>query len=181
MRRRRYRRMLRFFVPIAILGGVTTLVACSGRDPVADNAVNGTAAPAEVDVLPPDESVATPTNDLENGDDEDLNVGDASGTTSSIPAAFQGRWGLTPADCVASRSDTKGLLVVAADSMRFYEAQAKPTGELRLTSKSVSGSFAFTGEGEKWTKHQVLELKDHKLVRTDSDPMASYTYARCTS
>jgi hypothetical protein len=173
--------MLRFFIPIAILGGVTTLVACSGRDPVADNAVNGAEAPAEVDVLPPDESMATPTNELENGDDEDVNVGDASSTASTIPAAFQGRWGLTPADCVESRSDTKGLLVVAADRLQFYEARAKPAGELRLTPKSVSGSFDFTGEGQNWKKHQVLELQDHKLVRTESDPMASYTYARCTS
>jgi hypothetical protein len=65
--------------------------------------------------------------------------------------------------------------------MRFYEAQAKPEGELRLTPKSVSGSFAFTGEGQNWKKHQVLEIQDHKLVRTESTPMASYTYARCTS
>ena len=171
--------MLRFFVPIAILGGFSALVACSGQDPVADNASNS-AAP-EVDVLPPDESVATPTNELENGDDEDLNVSDAAGAADAIPAAFHGRWGLTPADCVARRSDTKGLMVVSADSMHFYEAQAKPAGELRLTPKSVSGSFAFTGEGQEWKKHEVLELDDHKLVRTESDPMTSYTYARCTS
>ena len=177
--KQRYSNMLRFYVPIAILAGVTSLVACSGRDPVADNATNS-AAPAEVDVLPPDESVATPTNDLENGDDEDVNVS-AADTTRAIPAAFHGRWGLTPADCVARRSDTKGLLVVGAEGMRFYEAQAKPDGELRLTPRSVSGSFAFTGEGQNWTKHEVLEIQDHKLVRTESDPMASYTYARCTS
>jgi hypothetical protein len=65
--------------------------------------------------------------------------------------------------------------------MRFYEALAKPSDELRLTPKSVSGSFIFTGEGETWTRHEVLELQDHKLVRTESNPMASYTYARCTS
>lgn len=173
--------MLRFYVPITILGGVAALVACSGRDPVADNLHNGGAAPAEVDVLPPDESVATPTNDLENGDDEDVNVSDAAEDASAIPAAFHGRWGMTPADCMPNRSDNKGLLVVSADGMRFYEALAKPAGDLRLTPKSVSGSFAFTGEGEKWKRHEVLELQDHKLVRTESDPMASYTYARCTS
>jgi hypothetical protein len=68
----RYPLMLRFYVPIAILAGVTSLVACSGQDPVADNASDNAAVPAEVDVLPPDESDATPTNDLENGDDEDV-------------------------------------------------------------------------------------------------------------
>jgi hypothetical protein len=173
--------MLRFYVPIAILGSVSTLLACSGRDPVADNAENAAAAPAEVDVLPPDESDTTPTNELENGDDEDTNVGQATGDTGAIPASFHGRWGLTPADCMANRSDTKGLLIVGAESMRFYEAQAKPDGELRFTPKSVSGSFAFSGEGQSWKKHEVLEIQDHKLVRTESDPMASYTYARCTS
>src|SRR5690348_15465056 len=140
--------MLRFYVPIAIMAGFTSLVACSGRDPVADDANNAAAAPAEVDVLPPDESVATPTNELENGDDEDLNVSDASGTPGTIPAAFHGRWGLTPADCMPNRSDAKGLLIVSADGMRFYEARAKPSGELRFTPKSVSGSFAFSGEGQ---------------------------------
>ena len=180
MRRRRYSLMLRFFVPIAILGGVTTLVACSGRDPVADNAMNGSAAPAEVDVLPPDESAATPTTELENGDVEDVNVGEAS-EAGTIPAAFHGRWGLTPADCMPNRSDNKGLLVVSADGLRFYEALAKPDGELGFTAKSVSGSFAFTGEGQNWKRHEVLELQDNKLVRTESDPMASYTYARCNS
>jgi hypothetical protein len=167
--------MLRFYVPMAILGGVASLVACSGRDPVADNLGNAAAAPVDVDVLPPDESVATPTNDLENGDDEDVNAGGGG----AIPAAFHGRWGMTPADCMPNRSDNKGLLVVSADGMRFYEALAKPSGELRLTPKSVSGSFSFSGEGETWKRHEVLELQGHKLVRTESAPMASYTYARC--
>jgi hypothetical protein len=168
--------MLRFYVPMAILGGVTALVACSGRDPVADN-LNNAGAPAEVDVLPPDESVATPTNDLENGDDEEVNAGGGG----AIPAAFHGSWGMTPADCTPGRSDNKGLLVVSADGMRLYEALARPAGDLRLTPKSVSGSFSFSGEGETWKRHEVLELQGHKLVRTESEPMASYTYARCTS
>jgi hypothetical protein len=51
--------------------------------------------------------------------------------------------------------------------MRFYEAQAKPQGDLRFTPTSVSGSFAFTGEGQNWKKHEVLEIQDHKLVRTE--------------
>lgn len=173
--------MLRFYVPIAILGGVAALVACSGRDPVADNLNNGAAAPAEVDVLPPDESVATPTTDLENSDDEDVNVSDAAKDSSVIPAAFHGRWGMTPADCMPNRSDNKGLLIVSADGLRFYEALAKPAGELRFTPKSLRGQFAFTGEGQNWQRHEVLELQDNMLVRTESDPMASYTYARCNS
>jgi hypothetical protein len=164
--------MLRFYVPILILGGVTSLVACSGRDPVADNATNGAAVPAEVDVLPPDESVAAPTSDLDNSDD--------GGGATAIPAAFHGRWGMTPADCTSTRGDAKGLMVVSADGIRFYESLAKPAPDVKISANSVSGSFAFTGEGMNWNKYEVLELQQGKLVRTESDPMASYTYARCT-
>ena len=69
---------MRFILPIVTIASVMSMVACSGRDPVADEANNTAAAPAEVDVLPPDESVATPTDELENGDDEDVNVSDAA-------------------------------------------------------------------------------------------------------
>ena len=50
-------------VPVSLV--LLGLVACSARDPIADEVNN--AAVADIDVLPPDESVATPTNELENG------------------------------------------------------------------------------------------------------------------
>ena len=164
--------MLRAIFPILTIASVATLVACSGRDVVAPEANN--VGSAEVDVLPPDESATTPTNDLANGIDEPV-----APTTNAIPAAFHGRWGLSPGDCTSTRGDNKGLLTVAADRLTFYEARAVPTGDLEQTRTSVSGEFAFTGEGQNWKRHQVLEIRDSKLTRTESNPMASYTYARC--
>jgi hypothetical protein len=152
-----------------------SLCACSKRDPVADGANN---AAAEIDVLPPDESVATPTNELESGDDEPSNADETAGR---IPASLHGRWGLTPGDCTSSRGDTKGLLIVSGDSLKFYEAQATPAPDLKTSGTSASGDFAFTGEGMKWKKYEALELQKNKLVRTESNPMASFTYARCAS
>jgi hypothetical protein len=169
--------MLRFYVPLVILAGVTALVACSARDPVADGANNAGAAPAEVDVLPPDESAAAPTNDLEDGGDEDANAG---GGSAAIPPAFHGRWGMTPGDCTSTRGDAKGLMVVSADGIRFYESLARPAPNVKTSANSISGYFAFTGEGTTWNKYEVIDLKDGKLVRTESDPMTSYSYARCT-
>jgi hypothetical protein len=164
--------MLRAIFPIVTIASVATLVACSGQDPVAPEANN--ISSSEVDVLPPDESAATPTNDLENGADEPVVE-----ATSTIPASFQGRWALSPADCTSTRGDNKGLLIVAADKLTFYEARAIPAGSLKQTKDSVSGDFNFTGEGQNWKRYQVLELQNSKLVRTESSPMASYTYARC--
>jgi len=164
--------MLRAIFPIVTIVSVATQDACSGQDPVAPEANN--IATSEVDVLPPDESDTTPTNDLANGVDEPVVE-----TANAIPAAFQGRWGLTPADCTSTRGDTKGLLTIAADKLTFYEARAIPAGTLKQTKDSVSGDFNFTGEGQNWKRYQVLELQNSKLVRTESGPMASYTYARC--
>jgi hypothetical protein len=156
---------------------VLSLSACSKRDPVADGA--NTAAP-EIDVLPPDESDATPTNELESGDDEPSNAGEGNGS-GRIPAALHGRWALSPGDCTSTRGDAKGLLIVSGDTLKFYEAQAKPAGDIKTSGTSASGDFAFTGEGTSWKKYEVLELQKNKLVRTESSPMASYTYARCAS
>ena len=97
----------------------------------------------------------------------------------SIPPALQGRWGLAPGDCTSTRGDAKGLLVVEPDKLRFYESRAVPAANVQTSANSVSGDFAFTGEGQTWTKHQTLELRDGRLVRTDRDPIARFRYVRC--
>jgi hypothetical protein len=96
-----------------------------------------------------------------------------------IPAALQGRWGLTPADCTTPLGDAKGLLVVGSDGLRFYESRAVPGGNTAATPTSYSADFRFTGEGQAWVQFETLQLKNDKLVRTQSNPMTSFTYARC--
>ncbi|GAA4755561.1 hypothetical protein GCM10023264_23690 [Sphingomonas daechungensis] len=169
--------MIRFILPIVAISSILSMVACSGRDPVDDGANNAAAGPAEVDVLPPDESATTPTNELESGDDEPSNASAAVG--GKIPAALHGRWGLTPTDCTSTRGDAKGLLIVSADQLKFYESTGKPSGELKTSDDSASGDFAFTGEGMTWKRYEALEVQAGKLVRTESSPMRSFTYARC--
>lgn len=168
--------MIRFVFPIIVLTAVMSAGACSGRDPVADEVNQLAAAPTNVGMLPPDESAATPTNEQDNGIDDPTPPPAEAG---KIPASLHGRWGMTPADCTSTRGDAKGLLTVSADSLRFYESVAKPAADVRTSDNSVSGNFAFTGEGMTWTKFEALELQRGKLVRTESDPMTSYTYARC--
>jgi len=84
-------------------------------------------------------------------------------------------------DVQSARGDAKGLLIVSGEGLKFYESVGKPAGTLKASSDSASGDFAFSGEGMKWKKYEALELQDNKLVRTESSPMASFTYARCTS
>ncbi len=151
---------------------------CAERDPVADEANN-------IAGLPSVDNVAGATNGTPSADGSaPTNVATTPAVSSpspaaAIPAALHGRWGLTPGDCTSTRGDAKGLLVISADRLSFYESRAVPARNVQVSADSISADFAFTGEGQAWTKYQALTLEDDKLVRTESSPMASFTYARC--
>ena len=155
-------------IPAALV--ILSLAACGKPDAVADDAKNvdslptlNTAAPSPTGA-PPANAVAADTTPAPAG---------------SIPAALQGRWGLTPADCTSSLGDAKGLLVVNSSELRFYESRAVPTASAATTADSISGDFDFAGEGQTWTRHESLELRKGKLIRTERNPVASFSYARC--
>jgi len=147
------------------------LAACDRPDPVADNANNVEALPT-VNEPAPNPTGAPPAN-AASAD------GSVPAPAGRIPAEVQGRWGLTPRDCTSTHGDAKGLLVVEPDRLRFYESRAVPSPGIEVAADSVSGNFAFTGEGQEWTKYLTLERQGDKLVRTQRDPVATFTYVRC--
>jgi hypothetical protein len=157
-------------VPIAMLA----VVACSGRDPVDDKAKNTAGLPTINEPAPdatPDATGAPPANAVA--------AQPLPTAATKVPASLHGRWGLTPGDCTSTRGDAKGLLIVGPADLKFYESRAVPGPDTQTSSDSISGNFAFTGEGQTWTKFQALERQGDQLVRTESNPMASFTYARC--
>ena len=100
---------------------------------------------------------------------------------AAIPAAAQGRWGLVPADCTSTKGDAKGLLIVEADKLRFYES----VGTLGKVSESganhIRATFSFTGEGMTWTRDQVLDVQDggKTLIRREYGGDAEIGRASC--
>lgn len=169
--------MFRIRVPVIASIMIITIAACSRQQPVANDvkAVNlSTAQPHAVQ----DPLGGPPVN--AESDEAQPSPSPASGATAVvIPAALQGRWGLSPADCTSSRGDAKGLLLVNGSELRFYESRAVPSPGVQTDRNSVTGTFQFTGEGQSWTKFETLERKNDTLVRTESNPAASYTYAKC--
>ena len=150
--------------------------ACGKTDPVAEDANDTAALPA-----PADANVSNPTGAAPPANSSaEAGVGTGSSTSAAaIPAFLHGRWGLMPGDCTSTRGDNKGLLTVGADGLRFYESRAVPVAHVNTSAESFSAEYAFSGEGMQWKKFQTLELQDDKLVRTESNPTTSYTYARC--
>ena len=62
-------------ISLVLIGLVAASTACRKSPPEQNIAMdNGEGLPADIEALPPDESTATPTNDLANGDDEASNV-----------------------------------------------------------------------------------------------------------
>ena len=98
----------------------------------------------------------------------------------AIPASLQGRWGLAPRDCSATASGAKGLLVVTPDNMQFFESHAIPATDVSAETNSISGNFAFTGDGRSWTKYEALKVDHRRLMRTEINPSTSFTYAKCS-
>jgi len=159
-------RMRTLFTCIAL----AALAACGKPDAVASGANTVDALPT-VNAPEPSPAAAPPVN---------ATASEATpAPAAAIPAAIQGRWGLTPRDCTSTLGDAKGLLIVSADELRFYESRAVPSPGVEATADSVSGNFAFRGEGQAWEKYETLELQQDKLIRTERDPVASFTYVRC--
>ena len=165
---------MKFRVPLVTCVLIVTIAACGKRDPVAPNANAAAALPAPVN-----DTSASP----DGGPPQNKTAPAATAPTPppavTIPAAFQGRWGLTPADCTSALGDAKGLLVINGSELRFYESRAVPSNNVQGDKDSLSGDFHFTGEGQSWTKYEAIKLDKQKPTRTETNPTASFTYAKC--
>ncbi|MXO94024.1 hypothetical protein GRI62_10470 [Erythrobacter arachoides] len=117
-----------------------TLAACDG---------------ATGDAAPP--AAATPETSAPAATSTPMPSGEAQPITA-IPAAMQGRWGMTTADCDPDEAANKGLMTVDATTLRFYESVAE-IGDATLAGDTMlRGTFAYEGEGMQWTRDLTLSL-----------------------
>ena len=170
---------MRLRLPLFSCSLILAVAACGGRDPVANGANQVTALPAKA--IPGKSALADPNPTGAPPANATTPAEPTSAPAATIPAAFHGRWGLAPGDCTSALGDAKGLLVINGGELRFYESRAVPAPGVHADpgSHSVSGNFRFTGEGQTWTKFETLQLQKDRLVRTESNAAASYTYAKC--
>lgn len=110
----------------------------------------------------------------------------AGNTTAAIdaktlPAAFQGRWGLGEADCDPKMDyAAKGLMTVTADKLSFYESRATIARLETVSPTELKASLSFSGEGQTWTEDTPLVLSDggKALTRTSHEGQ-TLRYTRC--
>jgi hypothetical protein len=153
-------------LPVLTAAVLLSLAACDSRNPEAPADTSTTSAPAERVPLPSASGTATVP------------------TASSIPAAIQGRWGMVAADCEPGRDDAKGLMVVTANRLEFYESIGRLDEVKESSDTSLRAQFDFTGEGMEWGREVAMELLDNgKTLRTlQSDNGVSegpFRYSKC--
>jgi hypothetical protein len=106
-----------------------------------------------------------------------------SGTpVAALPADFQGRWGMGDKDCdPAFDYVAKGLMVVSADTLKFYESRGRVERARSDRPGAIELDLAFAGEGQDWQRTETLTLQDggRTLVREEQKPAGSYRYTRC--
>lgn len=101
----------------------------------------------------------------------------------TIPAAVQGRWALTEADCTSTRGAT-GLLEVGPEKLTFYESVASVGDIEEVSANRIRADFDFTGEGMTWERNIALEVQDggQTLVRREYGEGAApdpFRYTKC--
>lgn len=108
---------------------------------------------------------------------------DITGDAAGFPQAMRGRWGLVPADCDRGRADAKGLMVVAADSLTFYESRGTIASVQARTADRIEADIAYSGEGMTWEHHEALRLTEEgRLERVATGEGAipgTLSYAAC--
>ncbi len=164
-------------IPLAF---ILSAAACGKADPVDDNADN--TAGLEVVVA---QANAT-ANAVRNQADDTPPAPGTNQTEPSppdpvpggvIPAQYQGRWGMVPADCTSTRGDAKGLITIGDTRIRFYESTATLTEQRPAIATSFSGLFALRGEGQAWEKVMTFTRTGDRLTRAEDE--GTYSYRRC--
>ena len=107
------------------------------------------------------------------------NRAEAMAAAKQLPPAFLGRWGITPADCDFSRSDTKGLLTVFADRLSFHESTARIDSLERRSPYRIVAALTLTGDGRTWQRRDTLDLASAGTILVRTEPSAAYRYERC--
>ncbi|NUR45905.1 MAG: hypothetical protein HOP91_07090 [Sphingomonas sp.] len=159
-------------LPFVSLAVILMLAGCDKHDPVDNQAAKAAASLPEINSTAPT-SIGEPHVNTQT-------AGPLPAAAATIPPALQGRWGLSPGDCMTGHGDAKGLLVVTPTELRFYESRAVPSENIETDPDSIAGNFAFTGEGQSWNKYESLKIEKQVLVRTETKPMASFSYAKCS-
>ena len=166
-------------------GGIVALVlaalsACGAPPPSNEASGNNVALAPEEVLAETNETIIHGGNAARGDAGTDVSPPARDGTeapsapTATVPARFHGRWDSTREACARASSEMR--LVVAANSLRFYESVGQVIAA-RATGDAVAVNLRTTGEGETRSETRTLRLDDGRLVVESGGTSA--TRVRC--
>ncbi|KQU61723.1 hypothetical protein ASG67_00575 [Sphingomonas sp. Leaf339] len=173
----------------AIFGLALLLAACGSSDEAGNNSAGESSGGGAAVEQTPANLMEDPTNSVVPLTPPGSSPTPMASATpvAALPDAYRGRWGMTVADCNPAKADVaKGLMVVAADRLTFYESRATPANIRLDTPARLTTDLNFSGEGQTWTQTATMTLLDDgkTLVRevTKGDDLGmkgAQRYSRC--
>ncbi|GAB3679652.1 hypothetical protein [Salinisphaera aquimarina] len=167
---------------VVMLMSLLLLAACNTGDlePAADT--NPPTAAGTTQATQATDSASQANNNDDDGDASSAPINQT--VEQAIPTPVQGRWGLTPADCEPGRADAKGLLVIDATTLEFYESRGTLAAVAERDASRIRATFEFSGEGMTWTRDETLDAQDRgkTLIRREYGDDAApgpFKYRRC--
>lgn len=143
--------------------------------------INLSENPEPAPTAPP---VAEPGNDLgnmlEEGENETDDLAPLPADTASIPASFQGRWGMTVDDCTDPRREESTALVVSSDRLELRDARGQLFQVLGNYPERFIGLFAYNGDSGRWSQKEELSLTASSNVLIRDADGERFRYRRCT-
>lgn len=99
----------------------------------------------------------------------------------ALPPAFDGRWGITKADCDYNKLSRTGLLTIDSSTLNFYQSKANVMEIDRHSPYDVTVRLRIKGPGQGWSRvtEFKLDAAGTQLVRIARSPARIYRYRRC--
>jgi hypothetical protein len=102
-----------------------------------------------------------------------------------LPAAYQGYWGMKPADCELVNYDAAGRAVVEGERIRFRDAKARVVSLTEPTPNNLALVLRFEGDVQDRVQDAKLGLRDGGIhlvavVTIPGEPgVKTFRYQRC--
>ena len=160
------------------------LAACSGGG--AGNNQSDEVAVAQVQEQTPENMIDDPQNSVVPLGSRGTGAIPGPAPLATIPARFQGRWGMTAADCDPSTGADKGKLTIAGNRLDFFESRGQATKITQTQPTQIAFDLPMSGEGASWSERTTLTLLDDikMLVRQKTVPgqkPETIRYVRCAA
>ncbi|KQN90548.1 hypothetical protein ASE95_13865 [Sphingomonas sp. Leaf231] len=97
----------------------------------------------------------------------------------AFPTEFLGYWGVDDDDCELANTAATGRINIDADTIRFYESNARVQGMEHRSAHELAVQLRYSGEGKAWERTETFRLDAGGTALVRGSPPEMQRYRRC--